>query len=92
MILGKNPAWVYTIRIGLRSRPAKANMGDLFNTFLLMLLGLSLTPIVLSTVEDIVVNATGIARTIINLVPLMWVFIILGIGAAAVYAQFHNMG
>lgn len=92
LILGNNPAWVYVVRVAnLRSRPAKADMGSIFNTFLLMILGLSLTPAVQAAVDDAKVNLTGMLLTVIDLVPLIWIFLIIGIGAAAVYTQFKGM-
>ena len=69
-----------------------AKMGSIFTTFLLIILGLALTP----NVADSVVaatggNVTGTAAAIIPLVTVMWVFLVLGIGAAAVYVQFKGM-
>lgn len=66
-------------------------MGTIFTTFLLILLGLSLTPAVQDTVDAILVNVSGIVAMVVELVPLIWVFLIIGIGAAAVYAQFKEM-
>jgi len=74
-----------------------ANMGTVFTTFLLIILSLALTPQVADTVIEALGNAsisnvTGTARAIIPLVTVMWVFLVLGIGATAVYLQFKAMG
>jgi len=65
-------------------------MTSLFMTFLLMIIGLALTPTVASSVTT-AAAAAGIvgtaAATLLGLVPLFWVVIILAIGIAAVYAQ-----
>jgi len=68
----------------------KHDMGNLFVTFLLIVIGLALTPTVGSSVETAVTGPpamTGAALALINLVPLFWVIIILAIGIAAVYLQ-----
>lgn len=69
----------------------KASIGSIFNTFLLMLLGIALTPTVESTVTTQLVNLTGPAAAIADLIPLIWIFLVIGIGAAAVYNQFKGM-
>jgi len=68
-----------------------ASIGSIFNTFLLMLLGIALTPTVQSTVDSQLVNLTGAAGAIADLIPLIWIFLVIGIGAAAVYNQFKGM-
>ena len=69
---------------------ANVNMGELFMTFLLMIVGLALTPTI-GTSAAAAAAATGIvgtaAATLVALVPLFWVIIILAIGVAAVYIQ-----
>lgn len=70
---------------------AKASIGSIFTTFLLMLLGIALTPTVQSTVDSMLVNLTGAAGAVADLIPLIWIFLVVGIGAAAVYAQFKGM-
>lgn len=69
-----------------------ASMGNIFNTFLLMLLGIALTPTIDDTVTTQLVNLTGAAAAIADLIPLIWIFLVLGIGGAAVYKQFKGMG
>lgn len=65
-------------------------MGELFMTFLLIIVGLALTPTI-GTSTTAAADATGItgtaAATLVALVPLFWVIIILAIGVAAVYVQ-----
>lgn len=67
----------------------KKDMGNLFVTFLLIIIGLSLT----GTVADTVTTAVGdlaaytAAAALVALVPLFWVIIILSVGVAAIYVQ-----
>lgn len=68
-----------------------AKMGTIFNTFLLMLLGIALTPTIDEQVTALLVNLTGAAAAVADLIPLLWIFIVVGIGAAAVYQQFKGM-
>ena len=74
---------------------AKFNMGQLFMTFLLEIIGLALTPTIQSSVTGVTGaggnNLTGAALALANLVPLFWVIIILAVGVAAVYVQFKGM-
>lgn len=63
------------------------DIGGLFMTFLLMIVGLALTPTVQSSVTTAAASLTGASLALINLVPLFWVIIILAIGVAAVYVQ-----
>jgi hypothetical protein len=73
-------------------------MGRLFIVFLLIVFALALTP----TVGDAVFEATAggnlsltnmsqAAVDILELVPLVWVFIVIGIGAAAVVQMFEDI-
>jgi len=64
-----------------------SKMTSLFMTFLLMIIGLALTPTVQTSVTSAVGELSGAAATLMGLVPLFWVVIILAIGIAAVYAQ-----
>lgn len=71
------------------------DMGNLFTTFLLMIIGLALT----GTVADAVTAASATliadypaAATLCDLVPLFWVVIIIAIGVAAIYVQFKGWG
>jgi len=74
---------------------AKFNMGQLFITFLLIVIGLALTPTIQSSVTAVTGagegNLTGAAKAMALLVPLFWVIIIVAIGVAAVYVQFKGM-
>lgn len=67
----------------------KQDMGQIIKTFLLMIIGLALTPTVQEQVTNITGagtgNLTGAAKAICVLVPLFWVIIIVGIGMGAVY-------
>jgi len=56
-------------------------------TFLLIIIGLALTPTVATSTTTAAAALTGAAATLCNLVPLFWVVIILAIGIAAVYVQ-----
>jgi hypothetical protein len=70
-------------------------MGGLFITFLLIVIGLALTPTIQSSVTAVTGagagNLTGAALAMAQLVPLFWVIIIIAIGVAAVYVQFKQM-
>jgi len=74
---------------------AKFNMGQLMMTFLLIVIGLALTPTIQSSVTGVTGagagNLTGAAKAMALLVPLFWVIIIIAIGVAAVYVQFKGM-
>ena len=81
----------------LKKRRAGLSMGELFLVFLLIVFALALTP----TIGDSVVqavngtgasNISGAAADILELVPLVWVFIVVGIGAAAVVKMFEDLG
>lgn len=83
----------------LTKRRAELSMGKLFIVFLLIVFALALTP----TIGDAVFEATGggnlsltnLTQTsvdIIELVPIVWVFMVIGIGAAAVVKMFEDMG
>ncbi len=74
------------------------SMGTLFVVFLLIVFALALTP----SIGDAVFEATGggnltltnltrAAVDIIELVPLVWVFAVIGIGAAAVVKMFEDI-
>ena len=76
--------------------------GRLFLTFLMIIFGLALTPFIGDTVygalwnssnvsNRIATNITGASRGILELIPLIWVFIVIGIGAAAVVSMFEDM-
>lgn len=73
----------------------KFNMGQLMITFLLIVIGLALTPTIQSSVTAVTGsggnNLTGAALAMANLIPLFWVIIIVAIGVAAVYVQFKEM-
>ena len=76
----------------LKKRKAGMSMGELFLVFLLIVFALALTP----TIGDSVAaatggNITGAAGDILELVPLVWVFIVVGIGAAAVVKMFEDI-
>lgn len=67
------------------------SMGNLFMTFLLIVISLALTPTIQSSVVGVTGsggdNLTGAAKTLCELVPLFWVVIIIAIGVAAIYVQ-----
>ena len=68
------------------------SMGELFLVFLLIVFALALTPTIGDSVAAAVGgNITGAAGDILALVPLVWVFIVVGIGAAAVVNMFEDI-
>lgn len=62
-------------------------VSDLFMTFLLMIIGLALTPTVATSTTTAVAALTGASATLAGLIPLFWVVIVLAIGIAAIYVQ-----
>ena len=87
----------------LKKRRAEVSMGELFIVFLLIVFALALTPSIgdmtysalwndTNVTVRIPTNITGGARAIIELVPLTWVFIVIGIGAVAVVKMFEDLG
>ena len=77
------------------------DIGRLFLTFLLIIFALALTPTIGDSVFNVLwnsskanriaTNITGPARDIIGLLPLVWVFIVIGVGASAVVMMFEDM-
>jgi len=79
------------------------DMGRMFITFLLIIFGLALTPTIGDSVYGVLWNSSNVtnrimnnitdpaARSIISLIPLVWVFIVIGIGAAVVISMFEDM-
>ena len=86
----------------LKKRRATMSMGQLFVVFLLIVFALALTPAIGDATYSALwnssnvsareaTNITGAARDIITLVPLVWVFVVIGIGAAAVVKMFEDL-
>ena len=76
----------------MKSRYAKAvNMGTLFIGFILIIIGLALQPTIQSSVTVALVNASAMVTAVLNLVPLVWVLVVVGIGVKLVYDQFAGM-
>jgi len=67
-----------------------SKIGDIFMTFLLVIIGLALTPTVATSTTTAAAALSGAAATLAGLVPLFWVVIILAIGIAAVYIQLQH--
>lgn len=87
----------------LRKRRADVSMGVLFMVFLTIVFALALTPSIGDMTYDVLWNDTNVsvripnnitggARDIVALVPLVWVFIVIGIGATAVVKLFEDLG
>ena len=86
----------------LKKRKAEMSMGELFIVFLLIVFALALTPTIGNNVYSVLWNdtnvsiripnnITGPSRDLIALIPLVWVFIVIGIGAAAVVKMFTDI-
>jgi len=75
----------------LKSRPAKVEMGEVFMTFLVALLGLVLTPTIQDTVTNELANLTGAASAVAENIPLIWIFLCIGIIAAQVVRAYKGM-
>ena len=67
---------------------AKKSIGGLISLFLLCVVGLALTPIIVSSVTDVTGtgsdNLTGGAKTIMELFPLFWTILMIAIPVAGV--------
>lgn len=74
-----------------RTSRGAINMGKLFLGFILILVGLVLYPTIQTTVDTTMVNATGATQAVGELIPLLWVLVIVGIGVALVYDEFKDM-
>ncbi len=86
----------------LKKRRGDIDTGRLFLVFLMIIFGLALTPTIGDSVYGVLwnssnvtnriqTNITGAARGIIELLPLIWVFIVIGVGATAVVKMFEDM-
>ena len=83
----------------LKKRRGEMDVGKLFLTFLLIIFALALTPTIGDAVYSATHNATGTGPgnitgasvDLLELVPLVWVFIVIGIGAATVVKMFEDM-
>ena len=74
-----------------RTHRGAINMGKLFLGFILILVGLVLYPTIQTTVDTELVNATGATQAVGNLIPLLWVLVIVGIGVSLVYEEFKDL-
>lgn len=74
------------------NRRAAIDMGKLFFGFILILVGLVLFPTIDQAVIDYGVNATGATEAIMDLIPLVWILVVVGIGVGLVYEQFRDLG
>ena len=85
-------AWLTSLGLDIRRTASGGiNMGQLFLGFILILVGLVLYPTIQTTVDTELVNATGATQAVGDLIPLLWVLIIVGIGVALVYAEFKEL-
>lgn len=77
-------------------RGASTGLGGIIVTFLIMIVGLALTPTVVEEVGSITGtgddNLTGAALSIGELIPLFWILLIVAVGVAAMYVQFKEFG
>lgn len=67
------------------------SMGEVFLTFLIALLGLVLTPTIQDTVTNELENLTGAAAAVADNIPLIWIFLCIGIIAAQVVRAYEGM-
>jgi len=60
----------------------------LIGLFLVSIIALVLTPTVATTVTDAAENMTGVSETVLELFPVFWVFMIIGIPVGGLYVTF----
>ena len=93
----KQRAKVWYAKIGISARNLRRtsrgaiNMGQLFLGFILILVGLVLYPTIQTTVDTQMINATGATQAVGDLIPLLWVLVVVGIGVALVYQEFKDL-
>lgn len=86
----------------LKKRRAEVSMGAVFLVFLIIVFALALTPSIGDATYSVLWNSTnvtnripnnitGASRDLIALTPLIWVFIVIGIGAVAVVKMFEDL-
>ena len=67
---------------------AKMSIGGLITLFLIAIVGLALTPVVVSSVVGVTGtggdNLTGASKTIMELFPLFWVILMIAIPVAGI--------
>jgi hypothetical protein len=72
-----------------------ADMGKMFMVFLLLIIGLALTPTVVTQVTTVtgtgVGNLTGAALAMAVLIPLFWVIFLIGYPVVQLYSMFKNL-
>lgn len=70
-------------------------MGKMFMVFLLLIIGLALTPTVVTQVTTVtgtgVGNLTGAALAMAVLIPLFWVIFLIGYPVVQLYSMFKNL-
>lgn len=86
----------------IKKRRGEVTMGALFLVFLIIVLALAITPVIGDLTYNILWNSTNVtnripnnitggARDIVELTPLIWVFLVLGIGAVVVVKMFEDL-
>lgn len=77
-------------------RNRRGNLASIVMTFILILVGIALTPTIQEEVTGVTGsggnNLTGAANTMMGLVPLFWAILVISLGIVAVYVQFRKMG
>jgi len=70
---------------------SNSKIGKLFMTFLGMLLGVTLTPTIDNTVSSQLVNLTGAAGALKDIIPVVWIFIVLGAGVSYLATLYNKL-
>jgi hypothetical protein len=72
----------------------RKDLSGIIMTFIMMIVGLALTPTVQELVANSLSNAlgnlSGAAAAIVTLVPLFWVILVIGIGLASIVVWLRN--
>jgi predicted PurR-regulated permease PerM len=95
-------AYLYMVQIAvdrakrslLKNRRGAVSMGKLFIAFILIIIGVALTPTIVEQVGDVTGtggnNLTGSAAALMSLLPMFWVIGILGVAVALIYLSFKE--
>lgn len=87
------PTW-WPKRSLLKNKRGAVSMGKLFIAFILIIIGVALTPTIVEQVTYVTgvggYNLTGSALALMGLLPMFWVIGVLGVAVALIYLSFRD--